>query len=58
MPIIYPIIALSMVGLMLPWLPLLFIIPENEIKKVDEKRKVKPVVLKPVISKPVLRVVK
>lgn len=56
MPIVYPIIALSMVGLMLPWLPLVFIIPENEIKKVDEKRKVKPIA--PIISKPVLIVVK
>ena len=48
MPIIYPIIALSMVGLMLPWLPLVFIIPEDKTKKE----------IKPVISKPKLRIVK
>lgn len=57
MPIVYPMIALSMVGLMLPWLPLAFIIPEDQIKKVD-KKKIKPVISKPIISKPVLRVVK
>ncbi len=57
MPIVYPMIALSMVGLMLPWLPLAFIIPEDQIKKVN-KKEIKSIISKPVVSKPKLRIVK
>ena len=57
MPIVYPMIALSMVGLMLPWLPLAFIIPEEKIKKVD-KKEIKPIISKPIVLKPKLRIVK
>ncbi len=48
MPIIYPMIALSMVGLMLPWLPLVFIISEDKTKEE----------IKPIVSKSKLRIVK